>query len=72
MTLNDTLVQLNNYLPETTPLDGVLVSLAIYLLSPKEDKMKNTFIVGAIHGYVHEVICHAEKLSTDPQTNNII
>lgn len=41
------------YLNVDIPIDGVAITLAVYLLSPANDKIRNAIIVAAIHGTLH-------------------
>ncbi len=53
--LAEPLRQLNSFIPG--PLDGWLTGLAVWFLSPPQDRMRNTLVAGAIHFTVHESIC---------------
>jgi hypothetical protein len=39
------------------PIDGIAVTIATYILSPAKDKMRNTIIVGGLHGALHNYAC---------------
>ena len=39
------------------PFDGVVISLLTYYLSPQEDKIKNTVIIGGAHWALHNYVC---------------
>ena len=39
------------------PVDGVAVTILAYYLSPSEDKIRNTLIIGGTHGLLHFATC---------------
>lgn len=45
------------------PLDGLAITLATFLLSPDDLRLRNTIVIAAIHGYLHpfEVSMHYEE-----------
>jgi hypothetical protein len=47
------------------PLDGLAITLATFLLSPDDLRLRNTIIIAAIHGTLHpyEVSMHMEEES---------
>ena len=40
------------------PIDGIAVAVAVWYLTPPEDRLKNVLIVGSIHYFLHEIIIH--------------
>lgn len=40
--------------PATVPIDGVLLSIAVFMLSPSDTRLRNTVIVGGIHYVFHD------------------
>ena len=38
-------------------LDGWVIAALTYYLSPPEDKLRNTLIIGAAHGILHHYAC---------------
>ncbi len=42
------------------PVDGIAVGIATYMISPQTDKIKNTLIIGAIHGILHYETCRIQ------------
>lgn len=46
------------------PIDGLAVTLATFILSPSDLRLRNTVVIAAIHGYLHpyEVGMHIEEL----------
>ncbi len=39
------------------PIDGIVITIATYILSPPKDKMRNTLIIGGLHGSLHNYAC---------------
>ena len=54
----EVLKTVDSYIPG--PLDGWLVGIATYFLSPPETRLRNVVAVGTIHFVVHESICDHE------------
>ncbi len=44
------------------PLDGVVITILAYVLSPQEDKLRNSIIIGGAHGLLHFYTC---KIQTE-------
>ena len=42
------------------PVDGIAVSILAYYLSPSEDKIRNTLIIGGSHGLLHMATCRVQ------------
>ena len=59
------------------PIDGIAVTLATYIMSPPEKKIKNTIIIALLHGFFHpkevnhEIEDHDQSFTTvKPQVNH--
>ena len=39
------------------PIDGIAVTILAYYLSPSEDKIRNTLIIGGTHFALHGLVC---------------
>ncbi len=39
------------------PFDGVVINILTFILSPPEDKIKNSVIIGGAHYLLHNTIC---------------
>lgn len=52
------------------PLDGLAITLATFLLSPDDLRLRNTIVIAAIHGYLHpyEVDMHFEEMQQSTTT----
>ncbi len=46
------------------PVDGVVLSILTYYLSPSEDKIRNTLIIGGSHGLLHMATCKIQMQDT--------
>jgi type III secretory pathway component EscR len=55
------ILNIKNILPQNIAYDGVAIAIATYILSPTEQKIKNTFIVGTIHWILHSNIVKTIK-----------
>lgn len=53
------------------PQDGLAVSLAVYWLSPQGDKIRNTLVVAALHGFLHPREVHHEIEEFSTQASNV-
>jgi hypothetical protein len=42
---------------KTVPLDGVVITLATWFLSPVETRLRNSLVIGALHGGLHKTAC---------------
>ena len=53
--------KINDALADATgglvPLDGLVITSAVWFLSPPGDRLRNTLIVGGLHGFIHNAIC---------------
>ncbi len=48
--------QIDNQLPDQIPLDGIAIVALTWFLSTKESRLKNSLIIGGIHGLIHNSI----------------
>ena len=55
------ILKIQSYLPEYIPLDGLAVTSATYMLSERENRLRNTLVIGILHGFLHEIICNDKK-----------
>ena len=39
------------------PFDGVVITILTFVLSPSEDKIKNSVMIGGAHYLLHNTIC---------------
>ena len=42
-------------------IDGVAITLLTYMLSPREDKIRNSVIIGGVHGVLHYYTCKVQS-----------
>lgn len=42
---------------KTIPLDGAVITLATWFLSPKETRVRNTVAIAVLHGALHPTAC---------------
>lgn len=38
--------------------DGIVISIAVYFLSPEGDKLRNVLVIGGLHGLLHDYAAH--------------
>jgi hypothetical protein len=42
---------------KTIPLDGAVITIATWFLSPQETRVRNTIVIGVLHGALHKTAC---------------
>lgn len=54
------------------PLDGLVISALTFFLSPPNDRIRNTLIVGGAHYLIHESVVHAENAPVELSGPSIV